>query len=236
MKVKEESEKVGLKLKIQKTKIMASSETSCQADGKTVETVTDYYFGLQNHCRWDCSHEIKRHLLLGRKAMTNLNSMLKSRDVTLPTKVCLVKAIVFPVVMCGCESWTIKKAEHRKIDAFELWCWKRLLRVPWTARRSNQSGLKEISPEYSLEGLILKLKFQYFGHLMQRTDSFEKTLNAGKDRGQEEKGTIEDEMAGWHHRLHGHEFEQAPGASDGQGGLACCSPWGCSPDTTERLN
>ena len=181
MKVKEESEKVGLKLKIQKTKIMASSETSWQADGKTVETVTDYYFGLQNHCRWDCSHEIKRHLLLGRKAMTNLNSMLKSRDVTLPTKVCLVKAIVFPVVMCGCESWTIKKAEHRKIDAFELWCWKRLLRVPWTARRSNQSILKEISTECSLEGLILKLKFQSFGHLMQRTDSFEKTLNAGKD-------------------------------------------------------
>ena len=131
----------------------------------------------------DCSHEIKRHLLLGRKAMTNLDSILKSRDITLPTKVHLVQAMIFPVVMYGCESWTIKKAEHRRIDAFELWCWRRLLRVPWTARRSNQSNLKEISPEYSLEGLMLKMKLQYFGHLMQRTNPFEKTLMLGKIEG-----------------------------------------------------
>ena len=136
----------------------------------------------------DCSHEIKRHLLLGRKVMTNLDTTLKSRDITLPTKVCLVKAMVFPVVMYGCESWTIKKAEHRRIDAFELWCWRGLLRVPWTARRSNQSILKEISPEYSLEELILKLKLQYFGHLMWRTDSFEKTLMLGKIEGRRRGG------------------------------------------------
>ena len=136
----------------------------------------------------DCSHEIKRHLLLGRKVMTNLDSILKSRDITLPTKVCLVKAMVFPVVMCGCESWTVKKAESRRIDAFELWCWRRLLRVPWTVRRFNQSILKEISPEYSLEGLMLKLKLQYFGHLMQRTDSFEKTLMLGKIEGRGRRG------------------------------------------------
>ena len=136
----------------------------------------------------DCSHEIKRCLLLGRKVMTNLDSILKSRHITLPTKVYLVKAMVFPVVMYGCESWTIKKAEHQRIDAFELWCWGRLLRVPWTARRSNQSILKEISPEYSLEGLMLKLKFQYFGHLMQRTDSLEKTLILGKIEGRRRRG------------------------------------------------
>ena len=141
-----------------------------------------------------------KDLLLGRKAMTNLDRMLKSRDITLPTKVCLVKAMVFPVVMHGCESWTIKKAEHRRIDAFELWCWRRLLRVPWTARRPNQSILKEVSPEYSLEGLMLKLKLQYLGHLTQRTDSLEKTLM------QEEKGTTEDEMVGWHRQLNGHGF------------------------------
>ena len=140
------------------------------------------FLGLQNHCRW-YSHEIKRHLLLGRKAMTNLDSILKSRDVTLPAKVCLVKAMAFPVVMYGCEGWTIRKAEHKNIDAFELWCWRRLLRVPWTARRSNQSILKAISPEYSLEGLMLKLKLQYFGHLMGRADSFEKTLMLGKIEG-----------------------------------------------------
>ena len=155
----------------------------------------------------DFSHEIKRRLLLGRKAVTNLDSILKSRDITLPTKVCLVKAMVFPVVVYGCESWTIKKAECQRIDAFELWCSRRLLRVPWTERRSNQSILKEISPNYSLEGLMLKLKLQYFGHLMRRTDSFEKTLIDGKDWWQEEKGTTEDEMVGWHHRLSGHEFE-----------------------------
>ena len=152
----------------------------------------------------DCSHEIKRCLFLGRKAMTNLDSILKSRDITLPTKVFLVKTIVFPVVMCGCESWTIKKAEHWRIDAFELWCWRRLLRVPWTARRSNQSILKEISPEYSLERLMLKLKLQYLGHLVQRIDSLD--ADAGKDWRWEEKGMTEDEMAGWHHQLDGHEF------------------------------
>ena len=146
-----------------------------------METVIDFILGGSKiSVDGDCSHEIKRRLLLGRKVMTNLNSILKSRDITLPTKVHLVKAMVFPVVMYGCESWTIKKAEHWKIDAFKLWCWRRLLRVPWTARRSNQSVLKEISPEYSLEGLMLKLKLQYFGYLMWRTDSLEKTLNLGK--------------------------------------------------------
>ena len=168
MKVKEESEKLGLKLNIQKTKIMASGPiTSWQIDGETVETVADFISGGSKiTADSDCSHEIKRRLLLGRKVMTNLDSILKSRDITLPTKVRLVKAMVFPVVMYGCESWTVKKTEDRRIDAFELWCWRRLLRVPWTAKRSNQSFLKEISPGYSLEGLILKLKLQYFSHLM----------------------------------------------------------------------
>ena len=146
-----------------------------------METVTDFIFGGSKIIAdGDCSHEIKRRLILGRKAMTNLDSILKSRDITLPTKVCLVKAMVFPVVMYRCENWTIKKAEHQRIDAFELWCWRKLLRVPWTARRSNYSILKEISPEYSLEGLMLKLKCQYFGHLMQRTNSLEKTLMLGE--------------------------------------------------------
>ena len=154
----------------------------------------------------DCSHEIKRRLLLGRKVMTTLDSIFKSRDITLPTKVCLVKAMVFPVVMYGCESWAVRKAEHRRIDAFELLCWRRLLRVPWTARRSNQSILKDISPGCSLEGMMLKLKLQYFGHLMRRVDSLEKT-DAGRNWGQEEKGTTEDEMAEWHHQLDGREFE-----------------------------
>ena len=160
MKVKEESEKSGLKLNIQKMKIMASgSVTSWQIDEETMETVTDFIFlGSKITVDGDRSHEIKRHLLLGRKAMTNLSSMLKSRDIALPTKVRLVKAMVFPVVMYGCESCTVKKAEHRRIDAFDLWCWRRLLRVPWTARRSKQSILKEINPEYSLDGLMLKLK------------------------------------------------------------------------------
>ena len=168
MRVKEESEKVGLKLNIQKTKLMASGPiTSWEIDGETVEKMRDFIFlGSKITADCDCSHEIKRHLLLGRKAMTNQGSILKSRDVTLPTKVCLVKAIVFPVVMYGCERWTIKKAERRRIDDFELRCWRRLLRVPWIARRFNQFILKEISPEYSLEGLMLKLKLQYFGHLM----------------------------------------------------------------------
>ena len=155
--------------------------TSWQIDG---ETVTDFILGGSKiTADGDCSHEIKRCLLLGRKAVTNLDSILKSRDITLPTKVRLVKAMVFPVVMHGCASWTIKKAEGRRIDAFELWCWRRFLRVPWTAKRSNQSILKEINPEYSLEGLMLKMKLQYFGHLMRRTDSFEKTLMLGKIEG-----------------------------------------------------
>ena len=182
MKAKEENQKAGLKLNIQKTKLMTSGPiTSWQIDGETVEIVADFIFlGSKITADGDCSHEIKRHLLLGRKVMTNLDSRLKSRDITLPTKVHLVKAMVFPVVMYWCESWTIKKAERWKIDAFELWYWRRLLRVPWTARRSNQPFLKEISPEYSLEGLMLKLKLQYFGHLMQIADSFVKTLMLGK--------------------------------------------------------
>ena len=163
--------------------------TSWQIDGEAVETERDFTFlDSKITADGDCSHEIKRHLLLGRKAMINLDSILKSRDITLPTKVCLVKAMVFPVVMYGCESWTIKKSECRRMDAFELWCWRRLLRVPWTASRSNQSILKEVSPEYSLEGLMLKLKLQYFGHLMWRTDSFEKTLMLGKIEGRRRRG------------------------------------------------
>ena len=182
--------------------------TPWQIDGETMETVTDFIFlGSKITEDGDCSHESKRCFLLGRKVMTNLDSILKSRDITLPTKVCLDKAMVFPVVMYGCESWIIKKAERRRIDAFELWCWRRLLRVPWTARRSNQSILKEISPEYSLEGLMLKRKLQYFGHLMWRTESLEKDPDAGKDWRQEEKGLTEDEMVGWHHYLNGYEFE-----------------------------
>ena len=193
MKVKEESEKVGFKLNIQKTKIMASGPiTSWQIDGETVETVTDFIFwGSKITADGDCSHEIKKHLLLGRKDMTNQDSLLKSRDITLPTKVHLVKAMVFPVVMYGCKSWTIKKAECQRIDAFELWCWRRLLRVLWTARRSNKSILKEISPEYSSEGLMLNLKLQY---LMQRTDSLEKILMLGKIEGRRRRGR---QRMGW---------------------------------------
>ena len=184
MKVKEENEKAGLKLNIQKTKIMASnSMTLWQIDGETVETKRVYSLGSKITADGDCSHEIKRCLLLGGKVMTNLDNILKSRDITLPTKVCVVNTMVFPIVMFGCESWIVMKAEHRRIDAFELWCRRRLLRVPWTARRSNQSFLKEISPEYSLEGLMLKLKLQYFVHLMWRTNSSEKTLMLGKIEG-----------------------------------------------------
>ena len=185
MKVKEESEKAGLKLNIQNMKIMASGLiTSWQIHGETMETVTDFIFlGSKITADGDYSHEIKRRLLLGRKAMTNLDSILKSRDITLPTNICLVKAMVFPVVMYGCESWTVKKAECRRIDAFELWCRRKLLRDPWIARRFNQSTLKEINPEYSSEGLLLKLKLQYFGHLMQRTESLEKILMLGKIEG-----------------------------------------------------
>ena len=187
--VKEESEKVSLKLNIQKTKIMASGPiTSWKIDGETVETVSDFIFlGSKVTADGDCSHEIKRCLLLGRKVMTNLDSILKSRDITFPTKVRLVKAMVFPVVMYGYESWTVKKAECQRIDAFELWCWRRLLRVPWTVRRSNQSILK-ISPGCSLEGLMLKLKLQYFGHLMRRVDSLEKTLMLGEIGGRKRRG------------------------------------------------
>ena len=238
MKLKEESEKVGLKLNIQNTKIMASGPiTSWEIDGETVETVSDFIFGGSKiTADGDCSHEIKRCLLLGRKVMTNLDSILKSRDITLPTKIRIVKAMVFPVVVYGCESWTVKKVEHWRIDAFELWCWRRLLRVPWTAR-SNQSILKEISPGISLEGMMLiKRKLQYFGHLMWRVDSLEKTLMLGGIGGKRRRGTTEDEMAGWHHQLDGREFEWTPGLGGGQGGLACCNSWGRKEsDTTEWL-
>ena len=190
MKVKEDSEKVGLKLNIQKMKIMASGPiTSWEIDGETVETVSDFIFLCSKiTADGDCSHEIKRRLLLGRKVMTNLDNIFKSREITLLTKVRLVKALVFPVVMYGCESWTVKKAKCQRIDAFELWCWRRLLRVPWTARRSNQSILKEISPGISLEGMMLKLKLQYFGHLMRRVDSLEKTVMLGVIEGRRRRG------------------------------------------------
>ena len=185
-----ESERAGLKLSIQKTKIMASGPiTSWQIDGESKKTVTDFIFlSSKITADGDCSHEIRRHLLFGRKGLTNLESIFKSRDITLLTKVRLVKAMVFPVVMYGCESWTTKKAEHQRTDAFQLWCWRRLLRVPWTARRANQSILKEISTECSLERLMLKLKLQYFSHLMQRTDSFEKTLMLGRIEGRRRRG------------------------------------------------
>ena len=193
-----------------------------------METVTDFIFlGSKTTSDGDCSHEIKRCLLLGRKVMTNLDSILKSRDIALPTKVRLVKAMVFPVVMYGCANWTKKKAKSQRIDAFELWCWRRLLRVPWTARISNQSILKEISTKYSLEGLMLKLKLQSFGHLMRRTDSFEKTLRLGKIEGRRRRGW-QDEMFGWHHWLDRHDLEQALGVGDGLGSLVCFSPWGGS--------
>ena len=183
MKVKEENEKVGLKLNIQKTKIMAYGPiTSWEIDGKTV---SDFILGGSKiTADVDCGQKIKRRLLLGRKVMSNLDSIFKSRDITLPTKGRLVKAMVFPVIIYGCESWTVNKAERRRIDAFELWCWRRLLRVPWTVRRSNQSIPNAISPEYSLEGLILKLKLQYFGHLIRRSDSLEKILMLGKIEGE----------------------------------------------------
>ena len=190
MKLKQESEKVGLKLNIQETKIMASGPiTSWQIYGETMVTVRDFIFlGPKITEDGNCSHETKRCLLLGRKAMTDLDSILKSRDITLSTKVRLVKAMVSPVVIYGCENWTRKKAEGQRIDAFQLWCWRRLLRVSWTARRSNQSILREISPEYSLEGLMLKLKLQHFGHLMRRTDSLEKTLMLAKIEGGRRRG------------------------------------------------
>ena len=202
--------------------------------GNSGNSIRVCFLGWKITADGDCSHEIKRRLLLVRKVMTNLDTIFKSRDITLPTKVRLVKAMVFPVVMYGCESWTVK-AEWRRIDAFELWCWRRLLRVPWTARRSNQFILKEISPGISLEGMMLKLKLQYFGHLMRWLIG--KDYDARRDWGQEEKGTTEEEMAGWHHWLGGRESEWTPGVGDGQGGLACCDSWGHKEsDTTERLN
>ena len=200
------------------------------------------FLGSRISADGDCSHEIKRCLLLGRKVMTNLDSIFKSRDITWPTKICLVKAMIFPVVMYGCESWTIKKAECRRIDAFELWCWRRLLRVPWTARKSNQFILKEISPGCSLEGVMLKLKLQYFGHLMWRADSFEKTLMLGKIEGRRRRGRqrirwldgIPDLMDNGVRTM---EFEWTLGVGDEKGGLACCSSWGRKEsDTTDWLN
>ena len=203
-------------------------------NGGKVETVADFIFlGSKITADGDCSHEVKRCFLLGKKAMTNLDSILKSRDITLPTKVCIVKSMVFPVVMYGCKSWTIKKAECRRTDAFELWCWRRLLRVPWPARRTNQSILKEINSECSLEGLMLKLKLklQYFGHLMQRTDSVEKTLMLGGIGGRRRSGW--QRMTEGSHQLNGHEFEPTLGDNEGQESLACYSPWGYKQlDTT----
>ena len=217
--------------------IMASSPIlSWQIDGETMETVTDFIFlSSRITADGDCSYEFKRFLLLGRKIMTNLDSILKNRDIILLTKIRLVKAMFFQVVEYGCKSWTIKKAEQWRIDAFELWCWRRLLRIPWTARRSNQTILKEISPEYSLEGLMLKLKLQIWPPASKNW-LIGKDPDAGQDL-REEKGVTEDEIAGWHHQLDAHEFGWTPGLGDGQGGLACCDSWGCKEsDTTEWLN
>ena len=222
MKVKVESETVGLKLNIKKTDDMASSPiTSWQIEGEKLAAVTDFlFFGSKINADSDYSREIRRLLLLGMKAMTNLDSRLKSKDITFLTKVPILKAMVFLVVMYGCENWTIKKVEHQRIDVFKLWCWRRLLRVPCTARRSNQSILKEVNPEYSLEGLMLKLKLQYFGHLMQRANSLEKTLMLekieGKRRGQQR----------CHHQFSWHEIGWTPGDGEEQGGLECWSTWG----------
>ena len=200
------------------------------------QKVSDFIFGDSKiTADRDCSHEMKRHLHLGRKVMSNLERILKRTDITLSTKVRLVKAMVFPVVMYGCESWTIKKAKHQRIDAFELWCW-RFLRVPWTAKRSNQSILKEISPGCSLEGRMLKLKLQLWPPDAKSLCIW-KDPDAGKDWGQEEKGMTEDEMVGWHHWLDGHGFGWTSGIGDGQGGLACCGSWAHKEsDATEQLN
>ena len=240
MKVKEESEKPDLKRNVQKTKIIRSSPiTSWQIDRETVETVTAFIFlGSKITADGDCSHEIKRHLLLGRKAVTNIDSILKGRDVTLPTKVCLVKAMVFPVVMYGCERWTIKKVECWRIDAFELWCWRRLLRVPWTARRSSQPILKETDQSWVFIGRTdAEAETPVLWPPDAKSWLIWKDLDAGKDWRQEEKGITEDEMVGWHPWLIGHEFEQALGIGDGQGGLAYCCPWDHKEsDRTEWLN
>ena len=235
MKVKEQSEKAGLKLSIQKTKIMESSLlTSWQIEGERVRNFI--FLGSKITADGDCSLEIKRPLLLGRKAMTKLDSILKSRDITLLTKVHLVKAMVFPVVMYGCESWTIKNAEHGKIDAFELWCWRRLLRVPWTARRSNQSILKGNRSWMFTGRTDAKAETPILWPPDAKNRLIGKDPDAGEDWRQE-KGTTEDEMVGWHHQLNGYEFEQDLGVGDGQGSLACCSLWGHKElDMTEQLN
>ena len=208
MKAKEKSENAGLKLNIQKTKIMASGPiTSWQIHQETVKTVTDFVFcGSKITADDDCSHEIKRHLLLGRKVMTNLESLLKSRDITLPTKVCLVKSIVFPVVMHGCETWTMRKAECWRLDAFELWCWRRLLRVPWTARRSNQSILRQSILNIHWKNWCWRWNSSTLATSCKELTHW-KRPDAGKDWKWEEKGMTEDEIVGWHHRLNGHEFE-----------------------------
>ena len=211
--------------------------TSWQIDGERMETVTDFIFlGSKITADGDCSHEIKSHLLLGRKVMTHLDSILKSRDITLPTKVHLVKAMVFPVVMYGYESWTIKKAERQRVDSFELWCWRRLLRAPWTARRSNQSILKEINPEYTLERVMLKLKLQYFGSPDAKSWLTGKNSEAGKDWGQEQKAETGDEMVGWHHWLSGHDLSELQETVKDREAWRTAVCWVAESDTTERLN
>ena len=239
MKVKEESEKVGLKLNNQKSKIMASCPiTSWQINGETMETVTDFILGgWKITADGDWNHEIKRRLVLGKIAMTNLDSILKSRDITLPIKFCLIKAMVFPAVMYGRESWTIKKAESQRIDAFELWCWRRLLRVPWTARRSNQSILKKNQCWIFIERTDVEAEAPVLWPPDVNNWLIRKDPDAGKYWSHEEKRMTEDEMVGWHHWLDGPESEQAPRVGDGQGSLACCSPWGCKKlYKTEGLN
>ena len=238
MKVKEKSETIGLKLDIQKTKIMASGPiTSWEIDGETVKTVADSIFlGSKITADGDCSHEIKRRSLLGREVMTKLESILKSRDITLPTKVCLVKAMVFPVVMYGYESWIIKKVEHWRIDTFELWCWRSLLRVPWTARRSNQSIPKEISPGVHWKDWCWSWNSSTLATWCKELTHWKRPW-CWEDWEQEKKGTTEDEMVGWHHWHNRQGFGWTPGVGDGQGGLVCCDSWGRKEsDRTEQLN